>query len=254
MKALVTGASSGIGREIARVLAGQGVELRLTALRADRLEALAKELSVPVRVLPADLSSKEGCLALYRLVQEEDVDILVNNAGFGLFGPFAESDLDRELEMIRTNIEAVQILSKLFLRDFRKKNRGYLLNVASSAGFFPGPLMATYYATKNYVLRLSEALSEELRREGSRVSVSVFCPGPVETEFNDVADVRFSLPGISAEYAARFAVRGMFRRKRVLVPGVSMKLARFGSRFVSEGMVLRMAYRMQSRKQEENRK
>ncbi len=254
MKALVTGASSGIGREIARVLAGQGVELVLTARRVDRLEALAKELSVPVRILPADLSSKEGCLTLYRSVQEEDVDILVNNAGFGLFGPFAESDLDRELEMIRTNIEAVQILSKLFLRDFRKKNRGYLLNVASSAGFFPGPLMATYYATKNYVLRLSEALSEELRREGSRVSVSVFCPGPVETEFNDVADVRFSLPGISAEYAARFAVRGMFRRKRVLVPGVSMKLARFGSRFVSEGMVLRMAYRMQSRKREESRK
>lgn len=254
MKALVTGASSGIGREIARVLAGQGVELVLTARRVDRLEALAKELSVPVRILPADLSSKEGCLTLYRSVQEEDVDILVNNAGFGLFGPFAESDLDRELEMIRTNIEAVQILSKLFLRDFRKKNRGYLLNVASSAGFFPGPLMATYYATKNYVLRLSEALSEELRREGSRVSVSVFCPGPVETEFNDVADVRFSLPGISAEYAAWFAVRGMFRRKRVLVPGVSMKLARFGSRFVSEGMVLRMAYRMQSRKREESRK
>ena len=254
MKALVTGASSGIGREIARVLAGQGVELVLTARRVDRLEALAKELSVPVRILPADLSSKEGCLTLYRSVQEEDVDILVNNAGFGLFGPYTESDLDRELEMIRTNIEAVQILSKLFLRDFRKKNRGYLLNVASSAGFFPGPLMATYYATKNYVLRLSEALSEELRREGSRVSVSVFCPGPVETEFNDVADLRFSLPGISAEYAARFAVRGMFRRKRVLVPGVSMKLARFGSRFVSEGMVLRMAYRMQSRKREESRK
>ena len=164
MKALVTGASSGIGRDIARVLAARGCDLVLTARREERLRALASELSmVRVTILPADLSSREGCQALYRAAQGENIDILVNNAGLGLFGPFDETDLEAELGMLDVNIIAVHMLMKLFLPDLEAKGRGYILNVASSAAFLPGPLLSSYYASKAYVLRLSEAVAEELR-------------------------------------------------------------------------------------------
>ena len=140
MKALVTGASSGIGRDIARVLAARGCDLVLTARREERLRALASELSmVRVTILPADLSSQEGCQALYRAAQGENIDILVNNAGLGLFGPFDETDLEAELGMLDVNIIAVHMLMKLFLPDLEAKGRGYILNVASSAAFLPGP-------------------------------------------------------------------------------------------------------------------
>ena len=157
MKALITGASSGIGQEIARELAARGYELILVARRRDRLEALSRELTVKCRIIEADLSDAEQCKMLYCRARSEDLEIVVNNAGFGMCGSFAATSLDRDLEMIRTNIVAVHILTKLFLHDFRLKNRGYILNVASSAGFMAGPLMATYYATKSYVLRLTEA-------------------------------------------------------------------------------------------------
>ena len=168
MKALVTGASSGIGRDIARGLAARGCDLVLTARREERLRALASELSmVRVTILPADLSSREGCRALYRAAQGENIDILVNNAGLGLFGPFDETDLEAELGMLDVNIIAMHMLMKLFLPDLEAKGRGYILNVASSAAFLPGPLLSSYYASKAYVLRLSEAVAEELRRAGA---------------------------------------------------------------------------------------
>ena len=147
----------------------RGYELILVARRRDRLEALSRELTVKCRIIEADLSDAEQCKMLYCRARSEDLEIVVNNAGFGMCGSFAATSLDRDLEMIRTNIVAVHILTKLFLHDFRLKNRGYILNVASSAGFMAGPLMATYYATKSYVLRLTEAIREELRREGSAV-------------------------------------------------------------------------------------
>ena len=154
MKALVTGASSGIGRDIARVLAARGCDLVLTARREERLRALASELSmVRVTILPADLSSREGRQALYRAAQGENIDILVNNAGLGLFGPFDETDLEAELGMLDVNIIAMHMLMKLFLPDLEAKGRGYILNVASSAAFLPGPLLSSYYASKAYVLR-----------------------------------------------------------------------------------------------------
>ena len=192
MKALVTGASSGIGRDMARSLSRRGADLILVARRVDRLEQLKAELDTNVQVIGADLSQSQACFDLYDQIKNQGVDIVINNAGFGLFGAFDQTDLERELEMIDTNIRAVHILTKLFLRDFVKKDHGYLLNVASSAAFLPGPLLSTYYATKSYVLRLTEAVYEELRRRESHVGISVLCPGPVQTEFNDVADCRFS--------------------------------------------------------------
>lgn len=248
MKAIITGASSGIGQEIARELAARGYDLILVARRRERLEALAKTLPVSCRILEADLSSAEQCRMLYCRARSEDVEILVNNAGFGLCGRFAVTSLDRELEMIQTNIVAVHILTKLFLHDFRMRNRGYILNVASSAGFMAGPLMATYYATKNYVLRLTQAVREELRREGSAVHISALCPGPVDTEFNRVADVRFSLPGMDAKRCARIAVRKMLRGKPVIVPGAGMRTMVSASKLTPEWLLPRITYHIQHRK------
>lgn len=253
MKALITGASSGIGRDMARYLAAKGWDLILVARRADRLEELKNELSnIDVRSIVLDVGKAEDCYRLYELTRDEHVDMLVNNAGFGLAGEFVLTDLDTELNMIDVNIRALHILTKLFLRDFTARDSGIILNVASSAGFMPGPLMATYYATKNYVLRLSEAIYEELRQKGSHVSISVLCPGPVDTEFNKVAKVRFAIDGIESETCAKLAVDGALRRKLFIIPGALMKTGLFFRHFASEKLMLKLAYHFQRRKHDKS--
>lgn len=251
MTALITGASSGIGREIARELAKKGVRLIITARNYDALAELRDEIGEKrVKIIPADLSKTEECYRLYDEVKKYNIDILINNAGFGVFGKFAETDLEREIKMIDVNVTAVHILLKLFLKDFRKRNSGYILNVASAAGFMPGPYMAAYYCTKNYVVRLTEAVSAELKNEGSHVSVSAFCPGPVDTNFNDTAGVTFALKGISADHAAEYAVRGMFARKTLIIPTLKMKFAAYGSGFLPPMLLAKVAGYMQKRKGE----
>ncbi len=199
-------------------------------------------------MIAADISRRNECLRLYREASAYGVDILVNNAGFGLYGKFCVTELDRELDMIDVNIGAVHILTKLFLRDFSARDKGYILNVASIAGFMPGPLMATYYATKNYVLRLTEAVREELRCQRSGVYIGAFCPGPVDTHFNSTAGVKFALRGISSEYAAECAVRGMFARKALILPTSSVKAAVIASRFIPDMLLAAIARLFQSRK------
>lgn len=249
MTALVTGASSGIGRDIARKLGSMGVRLIITGRDKESLEALRQELSARrVKVIAADISRRDECLRLYREASAYGVDILVNNAGFGLYGKFCVTELDRELDMIDVNIGAVHILTKLFLRDFSARDKGYILNVASIAGFMPGPLMATYYATKNYVLRLTEAVREELRCQRSGVYIGAFCPGPVDTHFNSTAGVKFALRGISSEYAAECAVRGMFARKALILPTYSVKAAVIASRFIPDMLLAAIARLFQSKK------
>lgn len=248
MKALVTGASSGIGREFARQLSTRGYSLILVARRLPRLEELRKELKTDARAVTADLSDEKECFGLYEQTKAEGVDVLINCAGSGLFGPFLETNLERELRMLDVNIRAVHILTKLFCRDFVKRDSGYILNVASSAAFQPGPLLSSYYASKAYVLRLTEALAEELRRSGSRVAVSALCPGPVSTEFDAVADVKFSMKGLSPERVAADALDGMFAGKTVIVPGTAMKAARFFERFLPEHAIVKAAYHFQHRK------
>ncbi len=249
MTALVTGASSGIGRDIARKLGSMGVRLIITGRDKESLEALRQELGARrVKVIAADISRRDECLRLYREASAYGVDILVNNAGFGLYGKFCVTELDRELDMIDVNIGAVHILTKLFLRDFSARDKGYILNVASIAGFMPGPLMATYYATKNYVLRLTEAVREELRCQRSGVYIGAFCPGPVDTHFNSTAGVKFALRGISSEYAAECAVRGMFARKALILPTSSVKAAAIASRFIPDMLFAAIARLFQSRK------
>lgn len=249
MKALITGASSGIGWDFAVALSEMGYDLIVAARRADRLERLKSMLKTDVRTICADLSLPGECIRLYETVKDSNVDILINNAGFGLLGAFADTPLETELKMIDTNIKAVHILTKLFLRDFNKKGGGYILNVASSAGFLPGPLMAAYYSTKAYVLRLTQAIYEEQRRAKSRVYVGAFCPGPVDTEFGQVANVKFSLKGISSEYAARYAIKRMFKGKPVIVPGFIMKASHILARLAPDKLLLRVTYNLQRRKE-----
>lgn len=248
MKALITGASSGIGRDMAKILSEKGCGLILAARRQDRLEQLQKELPGGARIIRADLSDEGECLRLYEQVKQENIDILINNAGFGVFGPFDETGLPRELKMIDTNIRAVHILMKLFLKDMKARGSGYILNVASSAAFLPGPLLSSYYASKAYVLRLTQAVYEELRRSGSAVHVSALCPGPVDTEFNDVAQVKFGIPGMQSRAVAEYALKQMFAGRLVIVPGARMKAALFFSRFVPEKALLRITYRIQKKK------
>ena len=249
MKALITGASSGIGRDMARYLASKGWDLILVARREDRIKELQNELKdVQVGCIALDVGRAEDCYRLYELTKDEHIDMLINNAGFGLAGEFTETDLDTELNMIDVNVRAVHILTKLFVRDFIARDSGVILNVASSAGFMPGPLLSTYYATKNYVLRLSEALYEELRRRESHVSISALCPGPVDTEFNRVAKVKFAAKGISSEFCAKTAIDGALQGKLVIIPGAMMKAGLFFRRFVPEKALLRMVYGFQERK------
>ena len=162
MKALITGASSGMGREMAKYLFSKGYSLILVARREENLVKLKKSLigKPEVKIITTDLSVPENAKKLYEETANENIDFLINNAGFGIYGEFANIDLDREIDLINTNITAVHILTKLFLRDFIKKDKGHILNVASSAGFLAGPLMSSYYASKNYVVRLSEGIYE----------------------------------------------------------------------------------------------
>lgn len=251
--AVVTGASSGIGTELAKVLARQGYDMILVARRRDRLEKLRKYLSAKYGtdsvIIEEDLSSVEGCKRLYEKVSGYEVEVFINNAGFGDAGSFTETDLDKDLQMIDVNVRAVHVLTKLMAGYFREKNGGYLLNVASSAGLFPaGPYMATYYATKAYVTSLTSALAEELREEGSDVYVGALCPGPVNTEFNNVANVQFALKGISPKYCAAYAVNQMFKRKEIIVPTARMKFVVFIQRLSTRRFAVKITARQQKKK------
>lgn len=248
MLALITGASSGIGRDMARYLSSLGHDLILVARRKDRLESLKKELSTKVEIITLDLSVEEKCFKLYKQVNKKKIDILINNAGFGLFGMFDKTDLTRELEMINVNIKCMHILTKLFLQDFVKRNSGYILNVASSAGFLAGPRLNTYYATKNYVLKLTMAIYEELKHQNSNVCMSALCPGPVATEFNKVAKGKFSIKEMSSSKVAKIGIDNMFKKKLIIVPGVFNKLGLFFARFIPYKLQLKIVYRIQKRK------
>lgn len=247
MKALITGASSGIGRDMARYLASLGYDLVIVARNQDLLENLKNELSTNIKIECMDLANSENCKKLFE--ENKDVDILINNAGFGDFGKFEETDLEKELAMIDTNIKSLHILSKLYLTEMKQKNSGRILNVASIAGFMSGPLMATYYATKNYVVSLSKAINKELKKDGSQVTVSVLCPGPVNTNFDKVANVRFSLKGLSSEYVAKYAIDQMLRNRKVIIPGNKMKLIYLGNKLAPSCISLEIAYHSQESKQ-----
>ena len=248
MKALITGASSGIGLDMARYLASLKYELILVARSRDKLEEIQKELHTKVMIIVADLSQEQKVKELYAYIKKENIDILINNAGFGKFGNFTDIPLSEEIDMINTNIKGVHILTKLVLRDMETKNSGYILNVASSAAFQPGPLMATYYATKSYVYQLTEAIYYEEKKKKKNVHISVLCPGPVDTNFNNVAGVKFGVKPLSSKYVAKYAIDKMFKEKLLIIPGFTMKCARFFGRFCPEKLLLKSTYNIQKKK------
>ena len=249
MKALITGASSGIGMEIAKVLAKQKCELILVARSRDKLENLQRTLSTKSTIIVMDLSNEQKVKELYVITRKENIDILINNAGFGSCGDFETVPLAKEIEMIETNVKALHILTKSFLRDMIERDSGYILNIASSASFMPGgPLMATYYATKSYVTSLTNGIWYELKQKNCNVSISCLCPGPVDTNFNKVANVEFSMKSLSASFVAQYAVEKMFKRKRLIVPGARIKILKFFSRFMSDKSLLKSTYKVQRKK------
>lgn len=249
MLALITGASSGIGRDMARILSKKGYDLILVARRKERLLELKKELDTKVTTIAMDLSIEKNNYELYEKVKSKKIDVLINNAGFGLFGEFVKTEIDTELKMIDLNIKSYHILTKLFLQDFVRRDAGYILNVCSSAGFMAGPRMATYYATKNYVTKLTMAINEELRVSKSNVTISALCPGPVSTEFNDVAHGTFAIREASSYEVAKYAIDKLFKHKMIIVPTFLMKLTLFLNRFAPYRLSLYIAYKIQKRKE-----
>ncbi len=253
MKALITGASSGIGRDMAYYLAKLGYDLILVARRKERLEEIKKKVKTNVQIINLDLLVEENVFKLYKQVKEENIDILVNNAGFGLFGMTSKTDLKRELEMIDLNIKAYHILTKLFLIDFIERDSGYILNVCSSAGFLVGPRLNTYYATKNYITKFTMGIYEELRHQNSHVHISCLCPGPVSTEFNSVAHGVFSLKEMPSEKVAKYGIDKMLQNKLIIVPGWSVKLGLFFNRFIPWKLSMVITYQIQKRKYPEEK-
>ena len=248
MKALITGASSGLGADMARVLSGMGYDLILVARRKNKLEKLKRELKTDVQIFNLDISSTFNCMKLYDKVKKEEIDVLINNAGFGVYGEFFETSIDKELDMIDLNVKGLHTLTKLFLKDFKEKNKGYILNVASAAAFLPGPLMASYYASKAYVLRLTESIAEELRQTECDVYIGALCPGPVKTEFNKVAKVDFSVSSLECYEVASYAIKKMLERKMVIIPGWKIKIGTFFTRFTPRRVLSRISFQIQNGK------
>ena len=248
MKALITGASSGIGYQMALYLDELGYDLILVSRDKEKLQQMQNKLKNEPKIIVADLSIESKVKEVYVLCKNENIDILINNAGFGDFGKFDETDLTKEMEMLDLNIKAVHILTKMFLKDMKKRDSGYILNVASSAAFVPGPLMATYYSTKAYVLRLTTSIYEELRRDKSNVVVSCLCPGPVATNFNKVANVKFKIREAKSSDVAEYAIRKMEKGKFYIVPGLDVKLAKIGAKIFPNKIVAKVTYMVQKRK------
>lgn len=259
MKALITGASSGIGKDMAKILNEKGYDLVLVARDEDRLQETKQELEQSnknsnvnqernnkIEIISMDLTDEEKCKNLAQNVQ--DIDILINNAGFGDCGRFDKTNLDKDISMIKTNVIAYHILTKLYLKQMKERNSGKILNVASIAGFMPGPLMATYYATKNYIVRLSEAIREELKKDKSNVQISILCPGPVETNFNKVANVKFKLREADSMQVAKYAIKKLEQGKFYIVPGIDVKFAKLGAKITPANLLSKITYKVQKRK------
>ncbi len=247
--AVITGASSGIGRAFAKQLSRQGYALILISRREKHLQNLAAQLWSECIVLPADLTSLEECRRVYEYIRDKNIEIFINNAGFGDCGPFIVADLDKELQMIHLNVRAMHFFTKRILQLMQKKDRGYLLNVASSAGLIPaGPYMAAYYATKAYTTSFTRAIAAELKECRSNVYAGCLCPGPVDTNFNHRANVEFSLKGISAGFCAAYALKQMKKRQTVIIPTLRMKTVTICGRFLPQKLYIRLVSRQQKKK------
>ncbi|MDJ0625449.1 MAG: SDR family oxidoreductase [Candidatus Caenarcaniphilales bacterium] len=255
--ALITGASSGIGYELAKIFAKNKINLVLVARNGVKLKNLKKEIEeeaekknyqISVSIIVADLSATNSPEKVFNQLQKDDIsiDYLVNNAGFGVFGKFQDTDINKEQKMINLNILSLTKLTKLFLPQMLEKKKGKIMNVASTAAFQPGPLMAVYFASKAYVLFFSEALSKELK--GTGITVTALCPGPTESKFQEEASMKNSKVMkkklVSSEKVAKYGYKAMFKGKKVAIQGLRNKMLAFSVRLFPRSLVSSLTYSM----------
>lgn len=252
--ALITGASSGIGYEFSKQLASLGYNLIVVARRLDKLNQLKEEVTkenkeLDVIVINLDLSIIDNCQKLMEQIKNKEIEIFINNAGFGYCEEFIQTPLEKEISMIDLNVKSMHILLKEVLNLMIKRNSGYILNVASSAGLMPaGPYMSTYYATKSYVTSLTRGINFELKEKKIPVYVGTLCPGPVDTEFSKSANVKFSLKGISSEKCVAYTLKKMWKKKILIVPTFKMKVAVTLGRFISQKSLIKTTAKQQKKK------
>lgn len=251
-KALITGGSSGIGLELARIFAKNGFDLILVARKKDELDSASAALSLHkarITAISMDLSSPDAAQALFKTLKDEDIDVLVNNAGFGLYGRFQDAELEAQVQMMELNMVTLSKLTRLFLPGMIKRKSGKILNLASTAAFQPGPFMAVYYASKAYVLSFSEALASEL--EGSGVSVTALCPGPTETAFmkrSGLGSAKIAQRRMDPARVAREGYDGLMKGKAVVIPGFRNRFSALLVRLLPRHTVVRYVRRMQERR------
>ncbi|WP_114752396.1 SDR family NAD(P)-dependent oxidoreductase [Pleomorphovibrio marinus] len=254
--ALITGASTGIGKELARIFAQKGINLVLVARSQEKLQGLKSELEkdfgINAHAIPIDLSVPQSALRVFEETNSRNlqIDYLINNAGVGVYGEFYATDWEKELTMINLNITSLTQLTKLFLEGMKQRGTGRIMNVASVAAFQPGPLMSVYFATKAYVLHFSEAIGYELRK--SRITVTTLCPGPTRSGFENAASMKasklFKQKGIpSSAEVARFGYNAMMKGKSVAIHGWKNSLLARSTGFVPRKLVLAIAEKIQGR-------
>ena len=261
MLAFVTGASSGIGKEMARELSRRGYDLIITGRNKNALESLEKELKTNVKIIIADLTKEDEVYRLYKQVENEAIDVFINNAGFGVYGYFWNTNLEKEINMLKVNDLAMHILFKLILKDMissRNKyslenNEKYILNVASLSGFMPGPQMSSYYASKSYMLNLTQGVYQELKmlNMDRNIHVSVLCPGPIYTNFCARAGVEFKIKYLSSKYTARYAINKLFKKKMVIVPGFINKCGHALGKILPSKFIMKFICKIQEPKRVE---
>lgn len=267
---LITGASSGIGYELAKIYAKNGHNLVVVARNKDKLEILKKEIfeeiskNIKITVIENDLSLENAAERLYNQVKSEKlkINVLVNNAGVGIYGKFSEFDeetMKRNDAMINLNIKAVVELTRLFLNDMLKDGNGGILNISSIAAFMPGPLMSTYYASKAFVQSFTEAVREEVKNDvrGKNIRISALCPGPTDTGFEKSSNLEESslferLKVMTAKKVAEIGYKDFQKGKAVIIPGIFNRIAVFGTRFLSRKFVVKTAGKLQERKNKIN--
>jgi len=240
MRAIVTGGAKGIGREMVIYLKELGFDILVIDKDQGALKLLKDKYKIKTKRF--NLANENDVFAFVELLEKDNFSVFINNAAFGWFGIFSETSLTEELEMIDLNIKSYHILMKKVIQKYEKENGGYLLNVSSSAGFLCAPRMATYYATKNYITKLTIAVQEELRRNHSNVNLSLLCPGKVGTDFYKRAKGNIRMDEYSAKYVARYGIDQLFKQKRIIVPGKKMKLSLFLQRFISWKLLAKIMY------------
>lgn len=252
MYAFITGASSGIGKEFAILLAKMGYDLILVARREERLMQLQKKLEshYPIQVIvkAADISKEENCKQLIQEISSLPIEILINNAGFGSVGYLSEQELEHNLDMIKTNIIAPHIFTSWFCSH---RKSGYVLNVSSIAAFTTPPLFATYGATKSYVYAFSTAVNYEMKKQHKDISITTLCPGSVKTEFYRDGGKQANVCVLSAKQCAAIALDGLFRKKALVIPTASMKVSYLLYKFLPHRLMLPIQYQLQKYKQHE---